>query len=404
MKPDAITALFADASAHFVPFAGNPTDDDLTAIREVLTPLLLGIPYDADGRHNLVGLIAQRDKYKAKYSVFFARPKRPLLYDDTIDAAATPVVRTRAEAIHTAKLADYAAFEAAERAVVKFIRTAVDETWYKDLKDSESFYNAVTAADLIDHLDKNCGGLHAIDLVNLPTEMLAYYAAAEGIPEYINMLEDAQRKAQRAAMPIADVQLVAIASTAVLGSQQYPRATEDWEALATSAKTWTAWKKAYRAAHIARKRQLLASGTSEPFGGAHAASTLPPEGTLDRLDGYLDNLANAATQEKSTFAQLVANNASLTTSFEALAAAYASLAGRPAPAATAPPAPPTTRAPRTARAVNYATNGYCWSHGYKVGKTHSSITCNAKADGHQAGATRANIMGGSTLNKGWGEA
>ena len=100
----------------------------------------------------------------------------------------------------------------------------------------------------------------------------------------------------------------------------------------------------------------------------------------------------------------MANNASLTTSFEALAAAYASLAGRPAPAATAPPAPPTTRAPRTARAVNYATNGYCWSHGYKVGKTHSSITCNAKADGHQAGATRANIMGGSTLNKGWGEA
>ena len=72
MKPDAITALFADASAHFVPFAGNPTDDDLTAIREVLTPLLLGIPYDADGRHNLVGLIAQRDKYKAKYTVFFA--------------------------------------------------------------------------------------------------------------------------------------------------------------------------------------------------------------------------------------------------------------------------------------------------------------------------------------------
>ena len=93
-----------------------------------------------------------------------------------------------------------------------------------DLKDAESFCNAVTAANLIDHLDKNCGGLHTTDLINLPTEMHAYYAAAEGIPEYINMLEDAQRKAQCAAMPIADVQLVAIASTKVLGSQQYPRA------------------------------------------------------------------------------------------------------------------------------------------------------------------------------------
>ncbi len=79
MKPDAITALFAYASAHFIPFAGNPTDDDLTAIREVLTPLLLGIPYNADRRHNLIGLIAQRNKYKAKYTIFFAWPKRPLL-------------------------------------------------------------------------------------------------------------------------------------------------------------------------------------------------------------------------------------------------------------------------------------------------------------------------------------
>ena len=53
----------------------------------------------------------------------------------------------------------------AENAVVKFIRTTVNETWYEDLKDLVSFYNAVTTADLINHLDKNCGGLHAIDLI-----------------------------------------------------------------------------------------------------------------------------------------------------------------------------------------------------------------------------------------------
>ena len=41
------------------------------------------------------------------------------------------------------------------------------------------------------------------------------------------MLKDAQHKAQHAAMPIAKVRLVAIASTAIPGSQQYPRATED---------------------------------------------------------------------------------------------------------------------------------------------------------------------------------
>jgi hypothetical protein len=36
------------------------------------------------------------------------------------------------------------------------------------------------------------------------------------IPQYINMLEDAQKKAKRAGMPIADIELVMMASAAVL--------------------------------------------------------------------------------------------------------------------------------------------------------------------------------------------
>ncbi len=49
---------------------------------------------------------------------------------------------------------------------------------------------------------------------------------AEGIPEYINMLEDAQRKLARAQLPMGDRQLLAIASTAVLAAQHFPRATD----------------------------------------------------------------------------------------------------------------------------------------------------------------------------------
>ncbi len=61
MSPKEITALFADASTKFAPILSNPKDDNLTALREVLTPLLLSIPYDKDGTaplHNLIGIIA----------------------------------------------------------------------------------------------------------------------------------------------------------------------------------------------------------------------------------------------------------------------------------------------------------------------------------------------------------
>jgi hypothetical protein len=44
-------------------------------------------------------------------------------------------------------------------------------------------------------------------------------------------------------------------------------------------------------------------------------------------------------------------------------------------------------------------SNYCWTHCYKVGKTHTSLTCNTRNPGHKAEATRAENTGGSQANK-----
>ncbi len=64
--------------------------------------------------------------------------------------------------------------------------------------------------------------------------MMSYYQDGEGIPEYINMLEEAQRKLARANLPMSDDQLLAIASTAVLTLDHFPRPTDEWKALPRS--------------------------------------------------------------------------------------------------------------------------------------------------------------------------
>jgi hypothetical protein len=48
---------------------------------------------------------------------------------------------------------------------------------------------------------------------------------------------------------------------------------------------------------------------------------------------------------------------------------------------------------------NVTANNYCWTHGYKVGKTHTSLSCNTRNPGHKMEATRADNMGGSQTNK-----
>ena len=59
--------------------------------------------------------------------------------------------------------------------------------------------------------------------------MQRYHLEVEGIPEYINMLEDAQRQAGRVGRTIADETLLIFASTEILTSDKFPRANDDWE-------------------------------------------------------------------------------------------------------------------------------------------------------------------------------
>jgi hypothetical protein len=269
---------------------------------------------------------------------------------------------------------------------------------------------------IMTHLNANCGGLHPSELVTLPTDMMGYYGQAEGIPEYINMLEDAQRKLARANLPMSDAQLLAIASMAILASGHFPRPTDEWEALAANAKTWAAWKTHYRAAHIARKRQMLAAGktTTSSFGAANVVTAIDEaisDVTLTRLDGYLDNLAAAATTERTTLTQLIENNATLTANVTSLTASVASLtsayailaAGRNnAPRTTGGTGGGTQQQRNSDRKPSYlAVEGYCWTHGYRVRKGHDSANCKDKAGGHKDTATRTNTMGGSVANKGW---
>ncbi len=94
MCPDAITLLFKEAFNVFPPIKGKPTNDDLHAIREVLLPILMVIPFNLLGRvHSLTALLMDDTKYAAKYGgMTFVHPKRLQLYNDTIANDASTVV------------------------------------------------------------------------------------------------------------------------------------------------------------------------------------------------------------------------------------------------------------------------------------------------------------------------
>ena len=71
------------------------------------------------------------------------------------------------EAAHTLLLQDYYSYVAAEKGAAKFICDSVDETYYKDLKHATTFYNSITAKELLLHLRTNCGGIEPKNLIAL---------------------------------------------------------------------------------------------------------------------------------------------------------------------------------------------------------------------------------------------
>ena len=72
MTPDEIVSKFLVALDNFEPITDQPSESDLTRLREAIAPLLLQILYDETGRvHNLIGIVQAKPDYLKRYGEAF---------------------------------------------------------------------------------------------------------------------------------------------------------------------------------------------------------------------------------------------------------------------------------------------------------------------------------------------
>ena len=231
MMPTTLSLALATATAAFLPIVGQPTGNNLVRTSNTLAPILLKITYNRiNGAQNLWGLIADADRYLHHYGVAFVWPAiRPAVYNPNIANSASCVERVCVEASWAAKIQDYETYETVQSGVKVFIEAVVKDTWIYDLFDPETFYSNVTALALLDHLWAHLVSLHAVDMVTLTLQMSRYYKGTPDVPEYIQMLQDDQRKAAQMGMPVTNQTLLVLASTALLAADNFPRTTFNWE-------------------------------------------------------------------------------------------------------------------------------------------------------------------------------
>ena len=101
--------------------------------------------------HNLSGVMLPSERYEHIYKKWdYVIPPVIALYDETIKRDATRIEVCRAEGKHEARRKDRRLYKTADNACQNFTMAVVDETWYKEFEDPDTFYTKVTALKLLD--------------------------------------------------------------------------------------------------------------------------------------------------------------------------------------------------------------------------------------------------------------
>jgi hypothetical protein len=163
-----------------------------------------------------------------------------------------------------------------------------------------------------------------------------------------------------------------------------------WDEKHTIEKTWTQFKSRFAAAHRQHKKMQGESAATASYHSANAAVSHNEDQMAEATIGALSNLATATAADRGVVAALTQENYRRAKQLEDNSSEFRELKAllnkeRPEK--------------RVQRSFNPSASNYCWTRGYKVGITHTSITCKLPKPGHKTEVTRADNMGGSQANR-----
>ena len=219
--PSEITAKFVEVYKAFIVIEGKPTDSDVNWVFKALSRILYPIEYNkTDAVHNLIGIIQDDETHTTKNGTSSLRPKRPKIFDKTINGSLPVTIATQQkEEEHASLRTDWAVYNTAERKSGLFILKVLGNVWLSGLpKGLLTYFSDVPTKTMLDKLQEICLGHHKINILSLQENMRKMHNKCDAILSYIEALEDAQQKSKRTKMPINDATLVMYATRSMLST------------------------------------------------------------------------------------------------------------------------------------------------------------------------------------------
>jgi len=382
---------------------GEPTHVAMKKLEKELAANLIAVHCPWGHGRGYLGELLPAALFQARYGTAYTPPAASPPAYPVIPPGATVAAREELRATNDEAQQNWQTMLHVRRIAVNLAAAAIDDVYYAELDDPVEGVNSVEIQDIVDHIkERYCH----IDQSDLDKNLDRFYQGIDpSVPliVYIRKQEDCQEFANDGKVNISEATMVTTGTKHAIQCGAFTDAWKEWNRIPRANQTWLAWKTHWTRAFDEQK-------TIQRLTGGEFSANSSIQATDDELASQmvtsLDNLAFAAVQKNETVEKLINMNAqkditiaALTTSLTEEKATSSKLLDIISRAGL-------TSKQQTSTTNNTASSrwdpaGYCWTHGYRVTKGHTSATCKYGKPGHQVGATRSNTMGGSADNKSW---
>jgi hypothetical protein len=265
------------------------------------------------------------------------------------------------------------------------------EPMYLDiLSDNMVGYAIISARDMLDHLFETYGNITTVDIEINFEHMRRAWDHQHPVESLFKKIQDCADYSEAGGVFIGHPQHIKAWYAQIFSTGHFMSACRRWSEKATVEKTWTHFKSHFAAARRQHKQMQGEYAATAGYHSANAAVTHNEDQMAEATIGALANMATATAADRGVVAALTQANSRLAKQLEDNSTELRELMAL---------LHKERRDKRGKGAFNPSQSNYCWTHGYKVGNTHTSLTCKLPKPGHKSEATRADYIGGSQANR-----
>jgi hypothetical protein len=277
-----------------------------------------------------------------------------------------------------------------QRALRKQIISVFEPIYLEILNENTMGYVNISARDMVYHLFETYGNITSVDLEINFEHMRRAWDPQQPVESLFKQIQRCADYLEAGGVPIGASQKIKVGYAKIFATGHFMSDCQRWNEKPATDKTWTHFKSHFAAAHRQHKQMQGETSGNSGYHSANATMTHNEDQITEATSGALTSLETAMeadrgvvaalTQAKSRCVKQLEENASELRELKALLNQE-------------------RRDKRGPRSPTSSASNYCWTHGYKVGKTHTRLTCNTRNPGHKAEATRAENIGGNQANK-----